>query len=143
MSRVINTDSPGKRRNQLMRTCAELIRHLSQKQDIDAEARDMLALLVYCLREIAAGIDESARAWEKRDYWIKAEEFRQRWGWADRYATELDALVRAEDWQRLPEMMIRLVPHFSDITINKFTRKATLWQGAYERLLSESSDSTE
>ena len=33
MSRVINTDGPGKRRNQLMRTCAELLRRLSQKQE--------------------------------------------------------------------------------------------------------------
>ena len=83
MSRVINTDGPGKRRNQLMRTCAELLRRLSQKQEIDADSKDMLALLTYCLREIEAGIDESALAWEKRDYWMKAEEFRQRCSMAE------------------------------------------------------------
>lgn len=138
MSRVINTDSPGKRRNQLMRTVAELLRHLSQKPDIDDEAKDMLALLVYCLREIDAGIDESASAWEKRDYWIKAEEFRQRWRWAGQMASELETLVVNEEWNRMPELMIRLMPHVSDITINKFTRKSTLWQGSYQRLLKDS-----
>ena len=81
MSRVINTDSTGKKRNQNMRTGAELLRHLSQKNTIDDEAKDMLALLIYCLREIDEGIDSSAQAWEKRDYWMKAEEFRQRWRW--------------------------------------------------------------
>lgn len=137
MSRVINTDSPGKRRNQLMRTAAELLRHLSQKPGIDDEAKDMLALLVYCLREIDAGIDESARAWEKRDYWMKSEEFRQRWRWAGEMAIMLETVVIEEHWDSMPEIMIKLYPHFSDITVSKFTRKATLWQGAYQRLLKD------
>ncbi len=135
MSRVINTDSPGKRRNQLMRTSAELLRHLGHKSEIDNEAKDMLALLVYCLRQIDEGIDESAQAWEKRDYWMKSEEFRQRWRWAGELAIELEDVVVAGRWETLPEMMIKLVPRFSDITVNKFTRKPTLWNGAYERLL--------
>lgn len=139
MSRVINTDSPGKRRNQLMRTCAELMRHLSQKSDIDDETKDMLALLIICLRQIDEGIDESAQAWEKRDYWMKSEEFRQRWRWAGEMAAELQLVVVEEQWGKMPEMMIKLLPRFSDITVNKFTRKASLWKGAYERLLKEQS----
>ncbi|HLV36312.1 MAG TPA: hypothetical protein VKY59_14390 [Spirillospora sp.] len=137
MSRVINTDSAGKRRNQNMRTGAELLRRLSQKTTIDEEAQDMVALLVYCLREIDEGIDESARAWEKRDYWMKAEEFRQRWHWAGTMADELQDMIFQDDWQRMPEMMVRLLPHFSDIKINKFMRKPDLWSGSYERLMRE------
>lgn len=137
MSRVINTDSPGKRRNQLMRTAAELLRHLSQKPEIDEEAKDMLALLVFCLRQIDEGIDESARAWEKRDYWMKSEEFRQRWRWAGEMAAQLELIVAEQKWDQMPQMMIKLVPHFADITVNKFTRKPSLWKGAYERLLND------
>ncbi len=137
MGRVINTDGPGKRRNNLMRTAAELLRHLSQKQDMDDDARDMLALLVYCLKEIADGIDESTVAWEKRDYWIKAEEFRQRWQWTHQMATELETMLVNEDWQNLPPLMVKLFPYFSDIKVTKFTRKPALWQGAYNRLMAE------
>ncbi|MEQ8677565.1 MAG: hypothetical protein RLP44_13790 [Aggregatilineales bacterium] len=137
MGRVINTDSPGKRRNNLMRTSAELIRRLSQKQEIDTDAKNMLALVVYCLRGIDETIDESARAWEKRDYWIKAEEFRERWRWAGNGADELYAIVLQEQWQSLPGLMARLFPNFSDITINKYTRSESLWQGCYARLISE------
>ena len=57
MSRVINPDSAGKQRNQLMRTAAEILRHLSQKAAIDEEVKDMVATLVYCFHEIDAGID--------------------------------------------------------------------------------------
>jgi len=137
LGRVINTDGPGKRRNNLMRTAAELLRHLSQKQDMDDDARDMLALLVYCLKEIADGIDESTVAWEKRDYWIKAEEFRQRWQWTHQMATELETMLVNEDWQNLPPLMVKLFPYFSDIKVTKFTRKPALWQGAYNRLMAE------
>jgi hypothetical protein len=137
MSRVINTDSTGKKRTQNMRTGAELLRRLSQKTTLDQETKDMVALLVYCLREIDEGIDSSAQAWEKRDYWMKAEEFRQRWHWCGDMADELQALIFADEWHRLPEMMVRLLPYFSDIKINKFMRKESLWDNTYERLMRE------
>ncbi len=137
MSRVIHTDSPGKRRNQQMRTSAELLRHLSQKADIDSEAKDMLALLVFTLRDIADGIDESTVAWEKRDYWMKAEEFRAKWGWTHRMSAELENLIFDEKWDELPAMMVKLVPYFSDIKVNKITRKDQAWLGCYQQLLSE------
>lgn len=137
MSRTFKIDSPGKIRNQLMRTCAEVIRHLSQKTSLDDEAKDMAALLVYCLRQIAEGIDESSVAWEKRDYWLKAERFRQKWEWTARAATDLEALVRDQAWDRLPATLSELYPHFADIKITKLTRHPSLWQGAFERLIAE------
>lgn len=137
MSRVINTDSPGKRRNYHMRTCAEIIRRLSQKNAVDKDSKNMLAHLVFSLREIDAGIDESARAWEKRDYWIKAEEFRERWRWAGLCAGQLTEMIFEERWDDLPMMMMKLVPHFSDIKVNKLTRGEILWSNSYETLLEE------
>ena len=121
MGRVINTDNPGKRRNQLMRTCAEILRHLSQKPQFDQESRNMLAMLVLCLREIANGIDESTVAWEKRDYWIKAEEFRRRWSWTHEIGHELEAMIRNESWDDIPPIMLKLIPYFKDIKVTKFT----------------------
>ncbi len=75
MSRVVNTDSVGKARNQHMRTAAEVMRRLSQKADLDDEAKDMVACLVYCFREIEDGIEEAMVAWEKRNYWISVRAF--------------------------------------------------------------------
>ena len=137
MGRVINPDSLGKRRNQLMRTSAEMLRHLSQKQEIDEEARDMLALLVFTLREIADGIRDSTLAWEKRNYWVKIEKFEQKWDWTDVMAKRLESLILAEDWHNLHDLMLKLFPKFADIKVNKFTRKETEWLGRYEQLLQE------
>ena len=134
---IINTDSTGKQRNQAMRTGAELLRHLSQKAQIDDEVKDMLAALIYALREIDEGIDSSASAWEKRDYWMKADELRVRWEWTARLADQMTALVYEERWGDLPAMMVKLFPYFAEIKITKMTRKEDEWRGAYGQLMKE------
>jgi hypothetical protein len=139
MSRVVKLDGPGKLRNQLMRTAAEVIRLLGQKSALDDEARDMSALLVYCLYQINDGIDDSALAWEKRDYWVKAEQFRARWSWAGRAASELEHIILNDSWEQLPMFIAKLLPQFKEIKIVKLTRTSVLWQGAYQRLLKERS----
>jgi len=137
MGRVINPDSNGKQRNQLLRTIAEVLRRLGQKPEMDDEGKDMVALLVFSLREIDQGIEESAQAWEKRDYWMKADELRNRWSWAGRMADQLQAVVFRDAWAELPPLMIKLFPYVSDINVSKMTRKEDLWMGAYTRLIRE------
>ncbi len=137
MSRVVKLDGPGKARSQLMRTSAEVIRRLSEKAELDDEARDMAALLVFCFREIESGIDNSVIAWEKRDYWVKAERFRERWAWAGPAARDLERLVKSGAWEQLPALLIKVLPYMDEIKIAKYTRKPTLWLGAYRRLLHE------
>ncbi len=137
MSRVINTDSVGKQRNQQMRTAAELLRRLSQKAAIDDETRDMAAALVLCFKQIEDGVEEAMVAWEKRNYWNKVEEFRSQWTWVGTAAAKLENLIRTETWDQLPPYLMGLLSHFSDITISKFTRGEEAWQGAYAKLLKE------
>src|SRR6185295_18584009 len=139
MSRIIKLDGPGKQRNQLMRTAAEVLRRLSEKSQLDEEAQDMAALLVYCFREIDNGIDESVTAWEKRDYWVKAEQFRARWSWAGPASKELEKVVRGASWDQLPVTLIKVLPHLEEIKISKYTRNPSIWHGAYSRLLREQS----
>lgn len=137
MGRVVNINNPTSVRNSQMRTAAELLRHLSQKSELDEEAKDMAAQLTLCLRAIDEGIESSAAAWEKRDYWIKAEQLRQRWTWAGSYAARLEKLIRQGEWDTLPPLLVELFPRFADIRVTRLTREADAWQGAYKRLLSE------
>ncbi len=142
MGRVINTDSTGKQRSQIMRTVAEILRRLSQKQVVDDDVRNMTAMLVYLFREIEAGIDQSATAWEKRDYWVKSEELRQRWMWVGDMADQLRAMIYSEQWTLLPPIMLKLLPRVADIKITKMTRNESLWEGVYDRLMGEKPNSS-
>ena len=139
MGRVINTNAPGKRRNQLMRLIAEIIRRLGQHQgDITDDVRDMVAAIVLSLREIDDGIIESIEAWEKRGYWQKADKFQQEWLWTGNNAARLEKMLREENWAALPDNMMKLFPHFSDIEVTKMTRPSSDWDGAYKKLMEKS-----
>ena len=81
MPRIINTANPGKLRSQERRTIAEILRHLMNKRALDDEARDMAAAVVFSLRAIEATIGVTTDAWEKRDYFLKADRFRLEWEW--------------------------------------------------------------
>jgi len=137
MSRIIQVNSPAKLRNRNRRSIAEILRHLGLKQSLDDEAKDMAAMLVFQLMEIHTGVEQSAAAWEKRDYWLKAERFMRDWHWTLEIAADLDDVIRHEAWDLVPELLLALVPHFEDMRIKTMTRKPSLWQGAYNRLLSE------
>jgi hypothetical protein len=139
MARVINTNNPGKRRNSYMRTCAEILRRLSQQKEINEDTKDMIAMLVYSLRSVDETVEESIRAWEKRGYWKKADDFQQKWWWSSLMATALEKLVINDNWDALPDMMVKLFPHFADIQINKMTRNPDEWEGAYRKFMEENS----
>lgn len=137
MSRVIHVDSPGKRRSHSRRTIAEILRYLSRKAAVDDETRDMVAILVYSLRDIRSTIDESAAAWEKRGYWMKVERFVRDWEWIPEMEANIDDVMRHDAWDLLPDLLAELTPHFDDIQIKKLTRSPDQWRGAYARLMSE------
>ena len=137
MSRIIATETPGKTRNQLRRTIAEALRHLSQKSRLDEEVKDLSAIIVYCLQGMADTVDQTTEAWEKRDYYMKAERFREQWRWLEPMADQLSAVIYRERWNELPAVLAELMPYFADIKIKQMTRKPTLWRGAYKRLMSE------
>lgn len=141
MSRVVNVDSVGRRRNQTRRTIAELLRRLSQKRAVDEDARDMLALIVFCLREIDEGIEQSAIVWEGRDYWVKAERLRQRWRWASDNSGQLAKALIEDDRERIPAAIAGLLPHFSDLRVSRLMRSPQLWRGCYQRLIEEQEQS--
>jgi hypothetical protein len=140
MGRITNTGAtPAKERRAHIRSCAEALRLLAERdlggpRGFDAEAKDMTAFLVFHLRGIYATIDESAFAWDDRNYWKKAEALREKWRWSRKTARELEALVLAERWAEVPPVLIGLVPHFADVTINQLTRDADWWCGALRAL---------
>lgn len=137
MSRVINVENPTKIRNNRRRTIAELLRRLSQKPAIDEDAKDMSAAIVFALWDISDGVEQTIRAWEKRDYWLKAERFLRQWEWTAEAAANIEDVIRHEAWDLLPQLLIELNTHFTDIQLKTMTRKADVWQGAYQRLLAE------
>ena len=134
MGRLISAESPSTVRQRWRRTIAEALKHLMTKRELDEEVKDLSALIVFALREISAGVEQSASVWDKKHYYIKADHLRADWEWADRTADRMVRLINVEDWLRLPVVLAEMAPRFADVNVNQFTRSAKLWQGAYQRL---------
>jgi len=137
VSRVIAMQPPGKERQHLRRTIAEALRRLSEKSALDDEARDLVALIVFCLRGISDTVEQAALAWERRNHYLKADKFRAEWAWTDQMADRLAEALLEERWDELSLLLAQLLPYFADIRVSRLTRPSSLWQGAYRRLLSD------
>ena len=128
-------DGPGTTRNQQRRIVAEALRALTQKAKFDDEAKDLAVVIVVALQEISNTVDRTIDAWEKRDYYMKAERFREQWRWLDAMTDELSGIIYRGEWDQLPLVLARLMPHFSDITIKRMTHKPSTWKGAYQAFM--------
>jgi len=75
LSKIYSPESAGKDRTRLSKTIVLALRELMKQTEPDATTRDLTAFIVLALEEIAANIDGSVEAWEKRGYWVKADRF--------------------------------------------------------------------
>ncbi|MBI5564041.1 MAG: hypothetical protein HY870_04025 [Chloroflexi bacterium] len=136
MSRITHIDgTPTQQRNAIRRSIAEILRRMMEKKAVDDETKDMLAFIVVGLRGMNDSIDSSATAWEKRDYYLKADQLRREWLWLPDTADRLEAILRSNDWATAPIELAGLAARFSDVKVATFTKSPTLWQGAYKKLL--------
>ena len=135
MSRVIAIESVGQERHRLRRTIAEALRHMMRRPTFDEESQDLAALIVFSLHRLEAGVEQTATAWEKRDYYLKADRFRREWEWVEETAYALETALLLGQWDQAPEILATLIPRFSDITVAKYTRSPEVWKGCYQRLV--------
>jgi len=135
LSRVINPNAPGKERNRLKRGIALALRELMKTQETNARTRDIVAFIVLALGGIAKTVDVTTTAWEKRDYWVKADRFRREWEWAGRLHDEMQPIVLAQDWTKIAAFAGNLYRYVGDEKISERHRMGQPWLGAWEELI--------
>jgi hypothetical protein len=134
MSRVINPDSVGKERTRLTKSIVLCIRELAKQTNVNPEAKDLAAYIALSLEAISRGIDTSVQAWEKRDYWVKADKFRMEWLWAGQIATKMKTAVLADDWATIASLLPRIAEKFTKVEVSDNHRLGKPWTGAFTLL---------
>ena len=134
MSRVINPDSVGKERTRLIKSIVLCIRELAKQAKVTDESKDLASYIALALQAIAAGIDVSVAAWEKRDYWVKADKFRMEWMWAGQSAEKMKTAVLTDDWVTIATLMPQLASRFNKVEVSDNHRLGKPWMGAYTLL---------
>ena len=134
MSRVINPDSVGKERTRLIKSIVLCIRELAKQAKVTPEAKDLAAFIALALQSISDGIDVSVAAWEKRDYWVKADKFRMEWMWAGQSAEKMKTAVLTDDWATIATLMPQIASRFGRVIVSDNHRLGKPWTGAYTLL---------
>jgi hypothetical protein len=134
LSRIINPDSAGKERSHLTKSIVLAVRELALQTEIDSESRDLAAFIVLALEKIAGTIDISVAAWEKRDYWVKADKFRMDWAWAGRLAKIMREGLRDDNWSVIAQAAAQTAEKLSKITVSSGNRRGKPWAGAWNVL---------
>lgn len=134
MSRVINPDSAGKERTRLTKAIVITIRELARQTSPGKDARDQAAFIALALQTIAEGIDVSVAAWEKRNYWIKADRFRMEWAWAGQLGNKMKSAVLEDDWASVAMLSAQIGERLNKIKVSENHRMGRPWVGAYQNL---------
>lgn len=140
MTQIIKTSTPGKERSRLSKAIVITIRNFMRQESPDDETNDMLAFIILALKEISDGIDKSVAAWEKRGYWVKADQYRLEWQWAGEMAAKLQTAFQKEDWQKIAGLLIETMEKFSNIKVSDRHRMGKPWKNAfanYDELISK------
>ena len=136
MSRVINPDSAGKQRTQLTKAIVLAVRELARQTEPGANARDLAAFISIALQTISDGIEVSVVAWEKRDYWVKADKFRMEWAWAASTSQKMRTAVLTDDWASVAMLSATIAQKFNKIQVSENSRLGKPWVGAFKKLTS-------
>jgi hypothetical protein len=134
LSRVINPESAGKDRTRLSKAIVLAVRELAKQKDITEETKDLAAFIALALRTIADGIDVSVAAWEKRDYWVKADRFRMEWMLSGQFADKLKVAIFTNDWGTIAMLMPQIAQKFSKVVVSDNHRLGKPWVGAFQRI---------
>lgn len=136
MSRVINPESAGKDRPRLTKATVLAMRELARQTAPGPESRDLAAFIALALQSIADGIDVSVMAWEKRDYWVKADKFRMEWMWAGMTAAKMKNAVLTDDWGAVAMLLPQIAGKLSKVEVSDNHRLGKPWVGAFKQLKS-------
>ena len=131
---VKTAESGATYRNRLSRSIVLAIRLLMQQNKPDRSSLDKAAFVVLALEKIAESVNSSAEAWEKRDYWVKADHFRSEWLWVDQSKISLEKVVRTQDWPEIARELVQVAQHLRNVQISANNRIGEPWEGAWQLL---------
>ena len=134
MGRVINPERPGIVRERLLKLLVIALEEYKSHDGVSVQAKDIAAFIALTLEAISQTAESTASAWEKRDYWIKADRFRNEWIWVSKYGNRMQAAVLDGDYSSVHATATDILELVNDIQVPKRHRLGTPWTGAYQEL---------
>ena len=138
MGRLIQTERAGTERNRLVKSVVAALRELANGVEVNSQTRDAAAYIGLALLEINDTVEKTVQAWEKRDYWVKADRFRMEWRWAGELGERMVASLRQEDWGSVAVTSARIGEKLKSVELAPNHRLGRPWVGAWEKFIEKS-----
>ena len=131
MGRVINIESAGKDRTRMVKCVVLALRTLMRQGEPDAASMDLAAYISITLKDIYTTVEPSVAAWEKKDYWVKADRFRMEWEWTAKVGEQLRLALLDQNWGEIARHCVLIAQKFSKVDVPLRNRLGTPWIGAW------------
>ena len=137
MGRVINPANASAQRKQLLRAAAIANNELLRAVKLDGRTRDIAAFICLTLITVSQSVSQTALAWEKRDYWVKADQFSREWQWVETTSSRLLRAIYAVQFDQIIEISKELQERLSTVRLPVRNTLGSQWVGAWDRLQKE------
>lgn len=137
MGRVINSDSPLQNRTRLLKLISNSLIIISEGKSSGNDINDLIAFIILSLTEMEKTINQTTAPWERRDYWIKADQFRNEWKWVSEIRAQLLQSKTARGWEKVPPGINELAEKVKMVEPSKRMQGKEFWKGAYSVMLSQ------
>lgn len=135
MSRVIRTETGSRTRAQLLQAVALALREMAAGKARGQDHRDPMAFATLALQEVSRSVEETASAWEKRGYWLKADRFRAEWVWVDPVVEAMSGALATLDWASVAGAVGTVAGRVAQVKLSARMSRTRPWEGAWERWL--------
>ena len=137
MSRIIVVEGTGTERTRLCKSIVVALRELMKQKEPDAHSYDLVAYIALALIQIDANVEKTVVAWEKKDYWLKADKFRMQWSWAKGNGEKMVSALETGDWGTIAMLAAITGQKLNTIKVSEKHRLGTPWVGAWEKMKDE------
>jgi hypothetical protein len=138
LGKIIHTTNASTQREQSIRMIAFVLPEFSKALRTEDDTLDMAAFVFAHLKTIANSVDQTALAWEKRDYWVKADAFRRQWAWVDKPSRVLEEQLRRKDLPSLAGVLRELSRVLPPPKSAQKAMRTTPWTGFWKKMFTES-----
>lgn len=132
MSRIIRTKSGAAERKSLLQQLQAAGAVIGESQPELDELWDLLSFMALKLAEIQTSVEATVEAWEKRDYWLKAERFRTDWLWVNSLLSRVELMLAESESKASSRDIDQILADLGKQPAQKAKLQGRPWEGAHK-----------
>lgn len=133
MAPVINRNNYSSQRASYLRFISTALQNLPAHIRVDDQFRDICIFIFLTLQEISNSVQQTIQPWEKRGYWVKADQFRTEWEWLDPLCNAMAKKIKMQQWTALQSELAALKEICQGYSPYQRMQISDPWQGSWKK----------